>query len=122
MKATELDPEYVKGWGRLAAAEHVSPETFFALVLTRSQELGSWEKAVAAYETALSKLTKKELSASEKKQKEQYEAALAVSKRKSQPEPVKAHRLRAPLVNERPYVRATAIINERRDIPFSGVS
>ncbi|KAL5525220.1 hypothetical protein ACEPAF_9089 [Sanghuangporus sanghuang] len=97
-KATVLDPEYAKGWGRLATAE---------------QELGSWDKAIEAYKTALSKLQTKELTAAEKKQKEQYEAGLAISEKKANPEPPKVHRLRAPLASDRPYGRATAMLNQR---------
>ncbi|KAL5478894.1 hypothetical protein ACEPAI_2171 [Sanghuangporus weigelae] len=65
-KATVLDPEYAKGWGRLAAAE----------------------------------------------QKEQYEAGLAISEKKANPEPPQVHRSR-PLASELPYGRATAMLNQK---------
>ncbi|TDL17490.1 hypothetical protein BD410DRAFT_754403 [Rickenella mellea] len=111
-KATELDPCYPKGWGRLAAAY---------------QEIDSWVAAIMAWQRAIAALPIENLTAGELKQKEQYEKGLkeaVMRQRKRQDEIDNGKEFH--YIKERDYVgkkpadRARAMYPELRDKGMEG--
>ncbi|KAK7029548.1 hypothetical protein VNI00_014425 [Paramarasmius palmivorus] len=97
-KATQLDPNYAKAWARLATAQDA--------LLQPHNSQGSWKKA-------LDSLPKENLTEGEKKQKQQYEVALAkaiTAAERALQTPIQLPQFNNSQSNSMPWVIAKAMI------------